>query len=124
MRLPGRLSDEQTLSRMQTSSIIAIPSLQEGLGLSLQEALFYGCVGLGSRAGGIPELIEDEVNGLLVPPGDIAALSNAMDRLMSDDRWLETLRSQTRSSIVAKQMTADAMVQNYLQLYTKTLSHR
>ena len=78
--------------------------------------------GIGSRAGGIPELIEDEVNGLLVPPGDIAALSEAMDRLMSDDRWLEKLRSQTRSSIVAKQMTADAMVQNYLELYEKTLS--
>jgi len=122
VHLPGRLSDEETVARMQTSSIISIPSLQEGLGLSLQEALFYGCVGLGSRAGGIPELIEDEVNGLLVPPGDIAALSEAMDRLMSDDRWLEKLRSQTRSSIVAKQMTADAMVQNYLELYEKTLS--
>jgi len=66
VHLPGRLSDEETVARMQTSSIIAIPSLQEGLGLSLQEALFYGCVGVGSRAGGIPELIEHEVNGLLV----------------------------------------------------------
>jgi len=122
VHLPGRLSDEETVTRMQRSSIIAIPSLQEGLGLSLQEALFYGCVGLGSRAGGIPELIEDEANGLLVPPGDIAGLSKALDRLMSDDRLLEKLRSQTRSSILAKQMTADAMVQNYLELYSKTLS--
>jgi glycosyltransferase involved in cell wall biosynthesis len=121
VRLPGWLSDEETMRRMQTSSIIAIPSLQEGLGLSLQEALFYGCVGVGSRAGGIPELIEHEVNGLLVQPGDIAALSAALDRLISDAPLLEMLRSQSRPSIVKKEMTAEAMVGNYIQLYSKLL---
>jgi len=122
VHLPGWLSDEETMRRMQTSSIIAIPSLQEGLGLSLQEALFYGCVGVGSRAGGIPELIEHEVNGLLVPPGDIAALSAALDRLISDEKLLEKLRSQCRPSIVKKGMTAEAMVRNYVGLYSKLVS--
>ena len=124
VHLPGWLTDAQTLDRMRTGSIIAIPSLQEGLGLSLQEALFYGCVGVGSRVGGIPELIEHEVNGLLVPPGDVEALSRALDRLMSDDLLLEKFRSQSRPSVVNKEMTAMAMVQNYVQLYLKLLSGR
>ncbi len=124
VHLPGRLSDEETLALMQTGSIIAIPSLQEGLGLSLQEALFHGCVGLGSRAGGIPELIEHEVNGLLVPPGDIGALSKALDRLMSDTSLLEKLRSQSRPSIIRKGMTADLMVQNYIKVYNKLLAKK
>jgi glycosyltransferase involved in cell wall biosynthesis len=72
---------------------------------------------VGTRAGGIPELIDDEVNGLLVPPGDIPALAAALDRLMSNPGLLDTYRSQARPSIVRKGMTAQAMVQNYLALY-------
>jgi glycosyltransferase involved in cell wall biosynthesis len=121
VQLAGWLTDEETKERMQTSSMIAIPSLQEGLGLSLQEALFYGSVGVGSRAGGIPELIEHEVNGLLVQPGDIAELSGALDRLMTDANLLEKLRSQSRPSIVRKGMTAEAMERNYLELYSKLM---
>jgi glycosyltransferase involved in cell wall biosynthesis len=114
--LTGRLTDKETFARMKSASIFAMPSLQEGLGLSLQEALFHGCVGVGTRAGGIPELIDDEVNGLLVPPGDIPALAAALDRLMSNPGLLDTYRSQARPSIVRKGMTAQAMVQNYLAL--------
>jgi glycosyltransferase involved in cell wall biosynthesis len=121
VHLLGRLSDEETLHQMQRASIIAMPSLQEGLGLSLQEALFHGCVGVGSRVGGIPELIEHEVNGLLVPPGDVAALSAALDRLMSDPALLDRFRAQSRASILRKGMTSAAMVQNYLDLYQKFL---
>jgi glycosyltransferase involved in cell wall biosynthesis len=115
--LTGRLTDEETVARMKRASIFAMPSLQEGLGLSLQEALFHGCVGVGTRAGGIPELIDDEVNGLLVPPGDVPALAAALDRLMSNPVLLDTYRSQARPSIVHKGMTARDMVQNYLALY-------
>lgn len=115
--LTGRLTDEETVARMKSASIFAMPSLQEGLGLSLQEALFYGCVGVGTRAGGIPELIDDDVNGLLVAPGDIPALAAALDRLMSNPVLLDTYRSQARPSVVRKGMTAQAMVQNYLALY-------
>ena len=115
--LPGRLSDAETLRRMQRASVIAMPSLQEGLGLSLQEALFHGCVGLGTYAGGIPELIDNESNGLLVPPGNVDALSAALDRLISDTALLDKLRAQCRPSIIRKGMTSSAMLQNYLELY-------
>jgi len=122
VHLSGWLSDEETRQRMQTASIFAIPSLQEGLGLSLQEALFHGCVGVGTRAGGIPELIEHEINGLLVPPGDIEALRGALERLMSDTGLLEKLRTQSRPSITRKRMTADGMIESYLELYRGLLS--
>jgi glycosyltransferase involved in cell wall biosynthesis len=120
----GRLSDPETRARMQRASIFAMPSLQEGLGLSLQEALFHGCVGVASRVGGIPELIDDEQNGLLVPPGDIDALSAALDRLMSDSQLLARLRGQSRASLLSKGMTASAMAQGYLNLYEACLGHR
>jgi glycosyltransferase involved in cell wall biosynthesis len=117
IRLLGRLSDEETLQRMQRASIIAMPSLQEGLGLSLQEALFYGCVGVGTSVGGIPELIHNELNGLIVPPGNITALAAALDRLISNPELMRNLRSHCRSTILQKGMTAEAMVANYEQIY-------
>ena len=95
--------------------------MQEGLGLSLQEGLFYGCVGIGSRAGGIPELIDDQVNGLLTPPGNIPALSAALDRLMSDPELLDKFRAQSRPSILRKGMTAAAMVKTYRDIYEQLL---
>jgi glycosyltransferase involved in cell wall biosynthesis len=121
IRVLGRLEDGETIGRMKRASIFALPSLQEGLGLSLQEALFHGCVGLGTRAGGIPELIDHESNGLLVPAGDVQALAQALDRLMSDPGLLEKYRSQSRLSILRKGMTAKAMVQTYLELYSHWL---
>jgi glycosyltransferase involved in cell wall biosynthesis len=122
INLLGRLSDEETLHRMRRGAIIAMPSLQEGLGLSLQEAIFHGCVAVGSRAGGIPELIDDEVNGLVVPPGDIPALSGALERLLSDPGLVEKFRAQARPSILRKGMTASAMVEGYFQCYEQILA--
>lgn len=121
VQLPGWLSDQETEDRMKTASIFAIPSLQEGLGLSLQEALFQGCVAVGSRAGGIPELIDPEMNGLLVNPGDVADLSAALDRLISNPVLLEKMRQESRPSIIRKGMTAEAMLESYLALYRDLL---
>lgn len=124
IQLPGRLSDEAVLAELKQASIFALPSLQEGLGLSLQEALFHGCVAVGTRAGGIPELIDDGENGFLVPPGDAGALSAALKRLLSDPSLRERLRRQCRPSIVRKGMTAAAMRQNYRALYEACLGGR
>jgi glycosyltransferase involved in cell wall biosynthesis len=121
VHLPGRLSDAEVLEKVRSAAIFAMPSLHEGLGLSLQEALFHGCVAVGTRAGGIPELIDHERNGLLVTPGSVEELSAALDRLMSDDALRRRLASETRPSILRKEMTAEAMIANYRRLYHELL---
>jgi glycosyltransferase involved in cell wall biosynthesis len=122
--LRGAQSHEATLELMQRASIIALPSLREGLGLALQEALYYGCVGVGSRIGGIPELIEHERNGLLVQPGDVSGLRDALQRLMGSQELRARFRARTRPSIIEKGMTAPAMIRNYLQIYEAVRSKR
>jgi glycosyltransferase involved in cell wall biosynthesis len=124
IQLAGRLSDEHTTVLMKTASIFAMPSLQEGLGLSLQEALFHGCVAIGSKVGGIPELIDHESNGLTVPPGNPGALASALESLISHPARLEQMRQQARLSVLRKSMTAECMVENYVQLYRKLMSGR
>lgn len=107
---------------LEEASIFAMPSLLEGLGLSLQEALYYECACVGSAVGGIPELIEHDATGLLVPPGDVDALASALDRLMSEPELRARLARHARQSIVKKGMLAEFMVENHIRLYEAILA--
>ncbi len=76
-----------------------LPSLNEGMGRALIEAMAVGLPVIASRVGGIPALIEDEKNGLLVPAGDSLALAVAVRRILSDPPWARTLGQNAMQSI-------------------------
>jgi glycosyltransferase involved in cell wall biosynthesis len=118
----GPRSDEELRVWLTQSAIFAMPSLYEGLGLSLQEALFYGCACVGTRCGGVTDLIQDGDNGLLVPPAEVAPLADALEKLMSDPVLREKFSTRGPQSVLEKGMTADRMVQHYEQLYEEVLS--
>lgn len=65
--------------------------LWEGLGVAVIEALAAGLPVVASRVGGIPELVENERTGLLIPPQDPTALATALSRLVEDPLWARTL---------------------------------
>jgi glycosyltransferase involved in cell wall biosynthesis len=102
---------------MRRAGIYVQPSHEEALGLALQEAMAAGCPGIGTRVGGIPELIEHERTGLLVEPGQPAQLALALETLMSNAQLRETYGRHGAASIVQKGMTAGQMAANHLQLY-------
>ena len=56
----------------------------EGFGISFLEANAYGLAAIGSTAGGIPDVVEDGVNGLLVPPNDSSTLADTICELLKD----------------------------------------
>jgi glycosyltransferase involved in cell wall biosynthesis len=64
--------------------VFAAPSLMEGLGISILEAAMRGLPIVASRVGGVPELIEDGVTGLLVPPAEPQALADALVAMLTD----------------------------------------
>jgi glycosyltransferase involved in cell wall biosynthesis len=107
---------------LEETSVFAMPSLAEALGLSLQEALYHGCACVGSDVGGIPELIEHEVSGLLVSPKDEIALAAALDRLMSDFDLRARFARQGREAIIEKGMLVEVMIKNHVGLYETTLA--
>ena len=76
-----------------------LPSLNEGMGRALVEAMAAGLPVIASSVGGIPALIEDENNGLLVPAGDSLALAGALRRILSDPHWACTLGQNAMRSI-------------------------
>jgi glycosyltransferase involved in cell wall biosynthesis len=119
IQFPGERQD--ALDLMARAGIYVQPSYFEALGLALQEAMFVGCPAIGTRAGGIPELIEDQRTGLLVNPGQIDELAKALDSLMSNPQVRDTYGRKGAVSIVQKGMTAGRMVDRHLELYESIL---
>jgi glycosyltransferase involved in cell wall biosynthesis len=122
--LLGNQSDEEVNRWFGSAAIFVMPSVAEGLGLSLQEALFHGCACLASRAGGIQDLIQHEDNGLLVEPRNVEELGAALERLISDEPLRHRLASRGPKSILEKGMTAERMVKCYKMLYQECLHDR
>jgi len=117
VELLGSRSDEELLGWMQRAAIFAMPSVYEGLGLSLQEAQFYGCASVGTRCGGVEDLIQDGDNGLLVDVNDPGQLADVLEKLMADSALRERFSRRAPQSVIEKEMTAEQMVQAYERLY-------
>jgi glycosyltransferase involved in cell wall biosynthesis len=75
---------------------------------------------IGTRLSGTPEIIEDGVTGLVVPPGDVAALAEAMARLAADPALRERMAA-AGSQRVARLFTVPAMVEGTLAAYRKAM---
>lgn len=113
--LLGERSDAFDL--MQRAAIYVQPSFWEALGLALQEAMFAGCACIGSRTGGIPELVQHEQNGLLFEPGNAAQLAQMLEQLIGDPARRDHLGRSAAKSIRERGMTSEQMVKRHLELY-------
>jgi glycosyltransferase involved in cell wall biosynthesis len=101
---PGRVTWEERVpsagvaAALDASTALLLPSFSEGLPRVAMEAFARGRAVVGARAGGIPDIVEDGVNGLLVPPGDTAALADAIVRVLSDAALARSLADGARAS--------------------------
>lgn len=97
-----------------------LPSLNEGMGRALIESMSAGLPVIASRVGGIPALIEDGKNGLLVPPGQSSALADALGRIFRDAAWARELGAHARTSI-GEGYGIQAMIQAIEALYREAV---
>jgi glycosyltransferase involved in cell wall biosynthesis len=101
------------------ADIFVMPSLWEGLPLAVLEAMLAGNPVVASRVSGIPEAVGEGEEGLLVPPGEVPALANALRKLIeSPDLRREMGERASRRG--RAQFTVGAMADNYLRLYRGT----
>ncbi|QJE96963.1 glycosyltransferase family 4 protein [Luteolibacter luteus] len=107
---------------MSRASIFVQPSLEEALGLAVQEAIFLGCPAIGTRVGGIPEVIDEGITGLLVEPGSAEAIAAALTRLISDSGLRQEFGARGREAILRKGMTAPRMADAHRSLYLELLA--
>lgn len=94
---------------LAAADVVVLPSLSEGFPFVLLEALAMGCPVIASRVNGVPELIEDHKNGLLVPPRDSPALAAAIREILGDPTAASKMGAVGRA-VVRERFTADRMV--------------
>lgn len=100
--------------------ILAHPADMEGLGVSLLQASAAAVPIVTCRAGGLPEAVADGVSGLLIEPGDVAALTAALRRLLDDAPLRRRFGAAGRARILAD-FSVDAMVDGNLAIYRRLL---
>ncbi len=80
----GLVPHERLLELYDRAAVVACPSYREGFGVVCAEAMAHGRPVVASAVGGLLDLVADGETGLLVPPGDVAALREALERLLGD----------------------------------------
>jgi L-malate glycosyltransferase len=114
--LPGFRTD--VLGCIKGFDLFVMSSVTEGLGTSLLDAMACGRPIVATRAGGIPEIVEDGVNGALVPPRDAASLAAAIVRALKDEGWRRRM-GEAGLARVRERFTVDRMVSETAAVYKR-----
>jgi len=98
----GWVSGSEKNRYLDECGIMALPSYFEGFGLSVVEGMLHGCCVVASDVGGIPDIVENETDGLLVAPKDAVALKNAIERVMKDKNLADKLSDNGKKKALEK----------------------
>ncbi len=93
------VNEQQRSALLANADVFVLPSLAEGLPMSVLEAMSWGIPVVTSPVGGIPEVVQDGFNGFLVLPTDISAIANALHRLVEDDSLRLQMGANARASV-------------------------
>ena len=96
--------------------LFVLPSLMEGFGIALIEAMSMGKPVIATAVGGIPEVIEDGISGMLVPPSDSSALAQMILHLLKNPELRERLGSAAQARVREK-FSAQRMIAQFQDLY-------
>ncbi|MBW3628958.1 MAG: glycosyltransferase family 4 protein, partial [Gemmatimonadetes bacterium] len=120
----GFASDELLRARLERCDALVLPAVVdakgdvEGLGVVLLEAMGFGKPVIASAAGGITDIVRDDENGLLVPPGDAHALSRAIEALERDPARARRLGTAAREDVRTR-FSWDVILDRLVALYEK-----
>ncbi len=119
VRLHAFRNDVETV--LPEFDFVVHPARREGLGVALLEAASSGVPIVASNVGGIPEIVRDGVNGLLVSPNDPAELTNAINAMLEDNKRRMDMGNAGRE-LVLNEFTIARMVDRNLAIYKNLLA--
>ncbi len=117
VKILGRRTDIPALIR--GSDLFVLPSLWEPFGISVLEAMSLGIPVVACAAGGIPEILTNEENGLLVPPGNASALAEGIRKILTDASLSKKIVPKALERVA--DFNAGIMVKAYERLYQEAL---
>jgi glycosyltransferase involved in cell wall biosynthesis len=101
---------------VQESQILVVPSRIESIPQVIKEAFFLQVPVIATNVGGIPELISNNITGLLVPPENPEAMTDAINELLSDNNTKQKL-SKNAFEFINKNFSWDILIEKYIKLY-------
>ncbi|UPO87339.1 glycosyltransferase family 4 protein [Niallia sp. Man26] len=116
----GWVNGEDKIKLLQETDIFVLPSYNEGLPLSILEAISYGIPIISTNVGSIDEAVKNEKNGYLVNPGDKVALSQAFIKLISSGE-IKSMGLESRN-ISKKHFNIDVYFENIINIYRKLVN--
>jgi glycosyltransferase involved in cell wall biosynthesis len=117
--LPGFRTD--VLGCIKGFDLFVMSSVTEGLGTSLLDAMAAGRPIVATTAGGIPEIVEDGLNGLLVPPRDHHALADAIVRALKNPAMRQQM-GDAGLARVKERFTVERMVEQTADVYKRLVA--
>lgn len=120
VKFTGRLPQRETSEILGRARCLVLPSLAEAFGMTVLEAMASETPVIATNVGGIPEVVRNGRNGLLVRPADSNALSQSMERIASDSRLRRRLSQEgTRT---CRRFTWDSVARKTLDVYREACS--
>jgi len=116
------LPPDDVAAALDEARALVLPSWPEGLGRVVLEAFARGRGAVATAAGGIPDIVTDDRDGLLVPPGDVAALVVALGRVLDDGALAVRLGAAARESYERWHQTPADFAQAYAELVERVLA--
>jgi len=119
----GKVSDNDLPKYYNLADIFAFPTLRiEGLPLVVMEAMACKVPVVASRIGGIPTVIENEKDGLLIRPNDLEDLKDKILMLLEDEKFAKRIGKNARNKII-KKFSLDKMVDDTIKVYEEVMSN-
>ena len=111
---------EKAMSTLKSSSILVVPSRMESLPTVVKEAFYLKIPVIATNVGGIPELITDKTNGIMVPSDDPQSLLSEINSLLENHEKRKKL-AENAFDFVNKNMTWDVWLPKYIEFYEQLL---
>lgn len=115
---PGWLDGERKRAALASATVFALPSYAEGMPMALLEAMSWRVPVIATPVGGIPQVLTDGVNGLLVAPGDVERLSAGLGRILRESPLRERLGKAARET-VEDRFSVDSAVERLCGIYRR-----
>lgn len=117
----GGLADHAVVrEHLRTATLLALPSLEDNCPMAVLEAMAAGVPVVAANVGGVPDLIEDGVTGLLCDPLNPASMSQAVERLLTDRTLAAQLAQRARAQALAR-YHPESVARRHLEIYREVL---
>ena len=119
--MDAELATDGVAGALDAATALVLPSRREGMGRVIVEAFCRGRAVVGTASGGIPDLVESDVSGLLVPVEDAGSLADALTRMLADPATAARLGEGARTAASAWAATPEEFATRMRELVDRVL---